>query len=147
MHMNVWSCSMYQSSLHLIFTCCLLFFYSGTLAWESWLCCVWNVPENYDKLCTLAPTIWAIWDRFYESRKQQLRPSPVLWRLACLWKKTISLSAVNAYFLQSCYKCLHTHFRRWGVAFRTAETISRPAYGCKGMWNRYRHEVGSDHGK
>jgi len=26
-------------------------------------CCIQNVPGNYDKVCTPAPTIWALRDR------------------------------------------------------------------------------------
>jgi len=51
-------------SLHYT-TCWLLFFYTCILSWERLLGCMQKVPQNYDKVCTPLPTIWALWDKFY----------------------------------------------------------------------------------
>lgn len=82
MHTNVWSFSFHPSSCHHVFTHCLLFFYSCILPWEKLLCCVRNVPENFDNIRTFEPygSEFMTFLLHCELRKQQFWPSPVPWR-------------------------------------------------------------------
>jgi len=116
----------YFTSLHNL----LLFFYSCILSWQRLLYCIQNVPGTYDKVCNLACTIWALWDRFYN-----LLP-------VALWvKKTIIsslVSSLKAGFLvkRQPFLCLlllpifvspvtsgYTQFRGCGSAFKRTETF------------------------
>jgi hypothetical protein len=129
--MNTFTCiqKWYQSSLHRSLHSLVLFFYSCILSWERLLCCIQNVPGNYDKVCILAPAIWVLWDRFYNLLPVALRvKKTIISSLDSSLKASFSVKRKQFLCLLllpifvSPVTSAYTHFRRCRLAFKRTET-------------------------
>ena len=130
MHTNVWLFSVYQPLLHRIFRHCLLFLYSCILSWERLLCGIQNVQGNSDMVCAPAPTVWALWVRFYDL------PPVALWvkkttnstltdslKVSFLVKRKLFLCLLLLPIFVCCDTSGNTHFRRCCLVFKMTDTF------------------------
>jgi hypothetical protein len=116
----------YIASLHGL----LLFFYSCILSWERLICCVQNVPGYYDKVYILAPTIWDLWDRFYNLlpvalrvKKTIISPLDRSLKVTFFVKGKQFLCMLLLPIFVSPDTCAYAHFRRCRLTFKRTQTF------------------------
>lgn len=126
--MNIFTCI--QKYDHAVGISLLLFFYSCILSWERLICCVQNVPGNYDKVGILAPIIWDLWDRFYnllpvalQVKKTIISPLNRSLKASFLVKREQFLCMLLLPIFVSPVTRAYTHFRRCGLAFKRTQTF------------------------
>jgi len=114
----------YIASLH-----SLLLFFNCILSGKQLLCCVQIVPGNYDKVCILAPTIWALWDRIYNLLPVALRvKKTIISSLDCSLKASFLVKRKFLHLLLlsvfiSPVTSTYTHFRRCRLAFKRTDIL------------------------
>jgi hypothetical protein len=90
MNMNVWTFSLCRSSLHHVFTHCLLLSSPVVSLERNYFFFFPIMLRNFDKCCTPAPTIWTLWVRYYKLLS------------VALWVKETTISAFNIILKSSC---------------------------------------------
>lgn len=144
MHTNVWSCSLYQSSSHCIFTHCHLFSTSALCLDRDYFVAFKMCKEIMTRTVLLHlqfgpyETDFKYFFLFHWVKKTTISAFAMSLKANFIVKRKHLLSQLLLPFLLVCYKCLHTLQNMWHS--KTTDKFQRPACGGIGMKNCYRHE-------